>query len=227
MSQRELRDEKAAKTSSDGQKSLVEQVAKSRMDRLSGAGVSGIGASTMAFVVGGCLALGFFAGSWLDGRFNTSYWMPIGVGLGLAASVREMFRTLKQLNAQTQREQKQREIEREQRAQNANAPREYRTNEHRVLDDRVLDAKNESAKSLNAAPRKTDDAEPKTIRPRIFHVPPPPSASFDVVEKSENAHRENAHRENLKLNRDELLELLRADTETGDNTARERKRNGD
>lgn len=171
--------------------SLVTQVTRARMARLSSAGVSGLGASTMAFVAGGCLALGYFAGTWLDNRYSTTHWMPIGVFVGLAASVREMFRTLKHLNEQTKRDLQNRQAAKQQQIDTQGAP-----NGHRVRD---------VARDSKAKRDIHNDTEPETIRPRIFHVPPPPLASFDkdfVPNKNEVLF-------DAELNEDELKKLLR------------------
>ena len=191
--------------------SLVTQVTRARMARLSSAGVSGLGASTMAFVAGGCLALGYFAGTWLDNRYSTTHWMPIGVFVGLAASVREMFRTLKHLNEQTKRDLQNRQAAKQQQIDTQGAP-----NGHRVRD---------VARDSKAKRDIHNDTEPETIRPRIFHVPPPPLASFDVKNSDEN-NAANDNSELIGLNRDELMTLLQVENGS-DNSARERKRNGD
>lgn len=194
MSKREPREKPAVKSPSESQDSLVTQAARARMARLTGAGVSGLGASTMAFVVGGCLALGYFVGAWFDNRLGTTHWMPIGVFVGLAASVREMFRTLTQLNAQTQRDLASRK---------AAKTAQIEINRHRVLD-----VANRDVANRKVPPEKRDagnDAEPETIRSRVFHVPPPPLASFD----DNYLESKNEVVTNEKLDEDKLKKLLR------------------
>ena len=62
-------------------------------------GVTGTEASTIGFVLVGCIGVGFFAGNWLDGRLGTSFLMPLGVLLGIFAGFREMLVTVKRLSA--------------------------------------------------------------------------------------------------------------------------------
>jgi F0F1-type ATP synthase assembly protein I len=82
-------------------RSTAEDLAKARVARLSGMGAGGLQAMSIGLVMGGCIAAGYLIGTWLDNRFETSFWVPAGVFLGMAAGFREMFRTLKRISALT------------------------------------------------------------------------------------------------------------------------------
>lgn len=129
---------------------------KSRLSRVPNANSGGLAAMTIGLTLGGCVALGYYAGAWLDQRFGTSLWMPIGVFVGMAAGFREMFVTLKKLSAQT-------------KWPSSKAPQNSDDAAHRVLD------------ADGSAPNEVvETIEPERNRPRIFQVPEPPSASFDA-----------------------------------------------
>lgn len=82
-----------------GKKSSDSPKAPLPFNRTAQMGVTGTEASTIGFVLVGCIGVGFFAGNWLDGRMGTSFWMPLGVLLGIVAGFREMLVTVKRLSA--------------------------------------------------------------------------------------------------------------------------------
>lgn len=55
-------------------------------------------ASTVPFILVGGPLLGFFFGDWLDGRFMTApYGKLVFIGLGVAASVREIVQIIRKI----------------------------------------------------------------------------------------------------------------------------------
>lgn len=83
-------------------RNTAEELAKARVARISGMGAGGLQAMSIGLVLGGCVAVGYLFGAWLDNRFGTGFWMPVGVLLGLVAGFREMFLTVKRISALTQ-----------------------------------------------------------------------------------------------------------------------------
>ena len=69
--------------------SWVRALMKSRVERLSNGG-GAMQASSIGFVLGGSVAAGFFAGSWLDARFKTGFWMPLLTVLGVFGGFYQM-----------------------------------------------------------------------------------------------------------------------------------------
>ncbi len=145
------RDEEDEKTPDDALSGLL----KSRLARVPNANSGGLAAMSIGLTLGGCVALGYFAGAWLDGRFKTGFWMPIGVFVGMAAGFREMFVTLKKLSAQTKWPSSQ--------------PKDAVETTSRVS---VVN---------DSAPK---NVEPERNRPRIFQVPAPPVSSFDAAKSA-------------------------------------------
>ncbi len=146
------RDEDDEKPRTDALSGLVQ----SRLARVPNANSGGLAAMTIGLTLGGCVAVGYFAGAWLDRRFATGFWMPIGVFVGMAAGFREMFVTLKKLSAQT-------------KWPSSKAPQNDSESANRVLDNET---------------KAVATLEPERNRPRIFQVPAPPTASFDKSRSS-------------------------------------------
>jgi len=125
--------------------------------RLRRQGMSGLEASSLGFVLVGCIGFGYALGAGLDGHFQTTHWTPIMVLVGVAAGFREMFRTVSRLSHKS------------------------------VTDtDRTGSSDNFSGgDSVVDTAQSEQSGEPATIvedverrRPRIFEVPPPPRSSF-------------------------------------------------
>jgi F0F1-type ATP synthase assembly protein I len=128
----------------------------SGMSRTQQMGNRGLAASSIGWTLAGCIILGFVVGSWLDQRFGTGFWTPIGFLLGVAAGFREMFRTLEQLNAASKQDKE----ERDQRARDAAT---------------ALPMRVEAAASAPDRSRSTPQVlEAPARRDRLFSVPPPP-----------------------------------------------------
>lgn len=124
-------------------------------------GTRGLAASSIGWVLVGCIAFGFGVGALLDRQLGTAYWMPVLVMVGIAAGFREMFRTLAELNKQPPAQHKERT------RSTSSAPG---TASGRALGQRA----DGSLPSLEEKPRQ-----------RIFDVPPPPLASFDARSTAE------------------------------------------
>jgi F0F1-type ATP synthase assembly protein I len=131
------------------QRSIAQDLARARAARFGAGGAQGLQAMSLPLVLGGCLAVGYFGGAWLDAKFGTGFWMPLGVVFGLAAGFRQTVITVRQLGAHHERER----LEAQQRA----------------LAER--------SKSVSAS--QGEAATTQRPRPRIFEVPEPPMASFE------------------------------------------------
>lgn len=155
----------------DGDSGLMSDLARARLDRIKGGGLSGLQASTIGLALGGCTALGFFAGQWLDNRFGTGFWMPIMTMLGVAAGFREMFSTIRQVGRHAEAQKAEREANRQSALKNTTPSTSFR------------------------AVRNVSDDETATAgeAPRIFKVPAPPQASFDQASFDKNAPRMSTH----------------------------------
>ena len=127
-------------------------------------GTRGLAASSIGWVLVGCIAFGFGVGALLDRQFGTAFWMPVMVMVGIAAGFREMFRTLAELN-------KQPSAPRKERTQSTLNAASSSSNAGRGQDAHSQDAHRQDAQSTLV------EEKP---RQRIFDVPPPPSASFDA-----------------------------------------------
>jgi F0F1-type ATP synthase assembly protein I len=121
--------------------------------------LSGTEASTIGFVL--VAYIGAFAGLgyWLDTLFKTSWIVAVGVLLGAIIGFREMFRIANK-------------VARESIAEDAEKSKVH------------FSQARESAKSsgLSTQPKlevSKPQPEEERSRPRIFSVPPPPSASFE------------------------------------------------
>lgn len=80
---------------------LLSELGKARFNRASGMGLNGLAASTIGIAMLGCIALGYFGGSWLDRKLGSTWAMPVGAFLGMIAGFVEMFRTLKKVTDST------------------------------------------------------------------------------------------------------------------------------
>jgi F0F1-type ATP synthase assembly protein I len=149
--------------------------------------LSGTEASTIGIVL--VAYIGVFAGLgyWLDTLFKTSWIVAVGVLLGAAIGFREMFRMALKL-----------------------------TRESIVMDGETERAKLSQAyesKVASAPEMSTPEVEEAHERPRIFAVPPPPSASFD---KSKFSREEPS----TAIEDEELIERLLEDEEDENEEAR-------
>lgn len=153
--------------------SWMRALVKSRVERLSNGG-GAMQASTIGFVLGGSVAAGFFAGSWLDARFKTGFWMPLLTVLGVFGGFYQMLQMLKQIDAAAKIEDAQ--------AKRNRAPKTS------------SGAKTSRIVSVESAPEAT------TPKPRIFAVPPPPIASY---ERADEATTEKPRAEKLRDDEDE------------------------
>jgi F0F1-type ATP synthase assembly protein I len=55
-----------------------------------------LGLSTIGLELALSIALGYFGGRWLDGKLGTGPWLRwIGLGLGLAAGARSLYRVVR------------------------------------------------------------------------------------------------------------------------------------
>jgi F0F1-type ATP synthase assembly protein I len=185
-------------------RSTAEELAKARMARLSGMGAGGLQAMTLGLVLGGCVAVGYFVGAWLDNRFGTGFWMPTGVLVGLAAGFRETFLTVKRISALTQWPG----ASASSRDSNGHKPGE--------ASDEVT-----GPASVDGAASKGQPAPNPPRRNRMFEVPQPPLASFEqsaqhVVQETPSPGLEKSSGEQLLRNDD-----LARDEEMGSETLRE------
>lgn len=151
----------APQQNDEAREGLASQLAKARLERIKGGGVSGAQASSIGLTLVGCIIAGAGAGWWLDKRFGTAYWTPILFLVGVAAGFRQMMLTIRDANALEARRKAEQKSEREAVAlQNA-------------------------VQSTNAISGLTsDETQPdatldKRVRPRVFQVPAPPTASFE------------------------------------------------
>jgi F0F1-type ATP synthase assembly protein I len=119
------------------------------MNRTRQMGMTGLHASSIGWVLVGCIALGFAAGTGLDKLLGTSHWVGVGVLVGVAAGFREMFRTLTQV----------------QKHQDA-----AKSTSH----GRAAASKSASAVAKEANAEEADNR----VRPRLFEVPAPPVPSY-------------------------------------------------
>lgn len=182
-------------------RSLAEDLLEARKARATGSGgAQGLLAVSLPLVLGGCVAVGYFGGAWLDARYQTGFWMPIGVVFGLAAGFREAYVTVKRLNASAKWPTK-----------NEDGPLENIA---------AREAEREQAQ------RAAIDNRP---RPKFFDVPEPPRASFDESRFKESNSAPSAitpradDDANDEIKRDEeLLRYLRGE-EDEDSAAAEQK----
>jgi hypothetical protein len=113
-------------------------------------GMRGLHASSIGFVLVGCIAFGFGVGTALDKYFGTTFCMPVGVLVGIAAGFVEMFRTLGQLqNSQNRLES--------------------------TWQPPTTAAGNSSERARSLARSTVEEERP---RPRLFEVPAPPTPSY-------------------------------------------------
>jgi hypothetical protein len=131
-----------------------------RRSRLSPSALNSLDASLIGFVMAGCIAVGYFAGNWLDGRLGTQYWTPILVVLGVVAGAREMWRTVSRIRKSFS-----------QGSFDNMSVSEFRKKE-------APDAQ----QSNRAA-----DADSSQRKPRFFHVPPPPRPQGESTSAVEDA----------------------------------------
>lgn len=177
----------ATKRDDDG--GLMSDLARARLDRIKGGGLSGMQAGTIGTVLVGFIIAGVLLGGWLDKRFNTSFWLPVMAMLGVAAGFREMFVTLRQVDLHARREKAEREANRQTHLENS-APSPLL----RASDDVAAAVESENA------------PQPQ---PRVFKVPAPPQASFDKnasAHMSTHAAGEDVRNDDRSLT-DQLLDL--------------------
>lgn len=120
--------------------------------------LSGGEASIVGFTLVIYIFLGAGLGYWLDKNLETSYWIAIGTFAGAGVGFREMFRLIKKISADEKRE-----------------------NEKRVREE---NARVEKSRTDLEMTQKNKETAVKKPQPRVFRVPPPPSASFDQDPKS-------------------------------------------
>jgi F0F1-type ATP synthase assembly protein I len=176
-------------------RNLAADLAKSRAARVSGAGTTGLQAMTLGLVLGGCVAVGYFAGAWADGRFGTTLWTPVGVLLGMAAGFREMFLTLKRISAQTK------------------WPGAAASSRDSELSGAVTDAANAGRTAESKASTTVSgsgETEPKA-RQRLFQVPEPPTASFDSPPAAKPVPAADTNEGDSAAGEDVLRELMGAE----------------
>lgn len=142
--------------------SWIRALAKSRVERLQSGG-GAMQASTIGFVLAGSIAAGFFLGSWLDARLKTGFWMPLLTVLGVFGGFFQMLQILKQIDEAARREDAQAK-----RNRVAKAP-----------DSKAQNAERRSRAAVPSEAQSATEAEEERTRPRIFAVPPPPTASFE------------------------------------------------
>lgn len=116
---------------------------------------STIGVVLVASIVGPCLL-----GIWLDNRFKTVYWTPILFLLGVFGGFLELFRTVAKMSKSSNKARN--------KSLDGRLP-----NTHRTADTVLRDATAEGAATQPTATKQGP-------RPRVFEVPPPPLASFDL-----------------------------------------------
>jgi len=117
-----------------------------KRDRLSPSALNSLDASLIGFVMAGCIAVGYFAGNWLDGKLGTAYWTPILVVVGVMAGARQMWITVSRI----------RKSFTDGSFDKLNGS-EFRKNEA------------QNAQQRNRAA----NADPSHRKPRFFHVPSP------------------------------------------------------
>ena len=149
------------------------------MRRTRAMGSSGLQAATIGWVLAGCVFLGFFAGSWLDGHFKTQYWTPILVLLGVVAGFREMFVTLAEVS------------------KNTNTKKSTGINSTKA---NTLKNSSATIQIDNSQPTPTERK-----RERLFTVPAPPKASFDAKPHEAPTNIERAEQ---KMDDEALLRAL-------------------
>lgn len=123
--------------------------------------LSGTEASTIGFVL--VAYIGVFAGLgyWLDLYFKTSWIVAVGVLLGSAVGFREMFRIAKKVTTES--------IDQDEAAARST----------RLQSRTSLGSSGQSAPSRRVSTPMSQVEEEAKNRPRIFSIPPPPTASFD------------------------------------------------
>lgn len=148
-------------------RNLASELAKARMDRIKGGGVNGAQASSIGLTLVGCIIAGAGAGWWLDHHFGTAYWTPILFLVGVAAGFRQMMLTIRDTNAWEARRKAEEKVERAATASSAHA-----------------DSANAGSPSEGFTNADVEaQAQNERVRPRVFQVPAPPSASFDAKAK--------------------------------------------
>jgi F0F1-type ATP synthase assembly protein I len=93
-------DEQESAKSSSAAKTSAPNSSSSKLPmlrRTQAMGTRGLHAASIGWVLVGCIGFGFAVGAALDKYFGTTFCMPAGVLIGIAAGFAEMFRTLSQL----------------------------------------------------------------------------------------------------------------------------------
>ncbi len=140
---------------------LASQLAKARLERIKGGGVSGAQASSIGLTLVGCIIAGAGAGWWLDKHFGTAYWTPILFLVGVVAGFRQMMLTIRDANTFEARRKAEVQSERQANATN-------------LTSNFAPDGSRDEAEGV---------AQTERVRPRVFQVPAPPTASFDAQHK--------------------------------------------
>ena len=148
--------------------SWMRALVKSRVARVS-AGGGAMQASTIGFVLAGSVVAGFVAGSWLDARFKTGFWMPLLTVLGIFGGFYQMLLMLKQIDAAAKIEDAQ-------------------SKKNRA----VKNAKVARTPRAQHSSQSSTPPEITTPKPRIFAVPPPPTASYEQDKTNETVAPQDA-----------------------------------
>jgi len=80
--------------------------------RMTAMGSNGWEAYTVGFTLVGCIVAGAGLGYFLDNHFKTSFWLPVLFLLGVIGGFREMFVTIKRVEAEQKRKRAEKEANR-------------------------------------------------------------------------------------------------------------------
>lgn len=167
-------------------------------NRFSGGVSAALEASLIGLVMAGCVALGYFIGHWLDGRFDTTYWTPIMVVVGAIAGMQEMVRTVSRIVKSFPQ----------------NPSNDFRDNPKDSYQEK------ESGRAVkNDRESANGSAVPERRKPRFFRVPPPPTA-----EKTEMDDTDHAEENQADIFEEQLAELRRLQKQIDDEEAEDDER---
>ena len=156
------------KQDDDAPEGLASQLAKARLERIKGGGVNGAQASSIGLTLVGCIIAGAGAGWWLDKHFGTQYWTPVLFLVGVVAGFRQMMLTIRDTNAFEARRKAELKSERQANASSASAG------------SASAGSASASLQSEGFKNAEEVEAQSERVRPRVFQVPAPPTASFDA-----------------------------------------------
>lgn len=145
---------------------LMSELGKARLSRVSGMGLNGLAASTIGFVMLACIGVGYFGGSWLDRKLGTTWAMPVGSFIGMAAGFVEMFRTLKRVSESTKWPGAASTADEDGAAEAGGTSEEGPVN--------IAERRAAAAALRNSEPEMVEEP----ARQRLFQVPPPPLPEF-------------------------------------------------